>query len=241
MAQDTKKSFILLLGIPDLRFGQPNLAKSELESVGTKYSSLTFADLTVVPGVRSGNGIARCWIDLLSDCHWIWAPRFVTGLQRSLANHHARTRGSKFNSSYCVQSRWKGKVIFDSHRWTFKLGRIDDSEITFYGSSFISNQFGKKIAEADRKEETILTATFDRDELELNRRSWGVFRDRRPSLYKILATHDGNPSHTWAHLYKWRCFIPFVANDLPALFRKDFLMLQHWGTHNSEQFLRCGV
>jgi N-carbamoylputrescine amidase len=67
-----------------------------------------------------------------------------------------------------------------------------DSEITFYGSSFITDGTGKVIAEAGKVEETILLATFDLDALALQRTEWGVFRDRRPELYHPILTLDGN-------------------------------------------------
>ncbi|MEY2642921.1 MAG: hypothetical protein RLZZ368_1568, partial [Actinomycetota bacterium] len=55
--------------------------------------------------------------------------------------------------------------------------------LEFYGSSFIAGPTGDKITEADRTSETVLTATFDLDEVASLRRSWGVFRDRRTDLY----------------------------------------------------------
>ncbi|MCI1880781.1 MAG: N-carbamoylputrescine amidase [Sporolactobacillus sp.] len=67
----------------------------------------------------------------------------------------------------------------------------DDSSITFYGSSFIAGPDGKKLAEAGRSEETVLTAAFNLDELAARRLEWGVFRDRRPELYRLLTTYDG--------------------------------------------------
>ncbi|RYL93495.1 N-carbamoylputrescine amidase [Sporolactobacillus sp. THM7-4] len=67
----------------------------------------------------------------------------------------------------------------------------EDSEITFYGSSFIAGPQGNKIAEADRENETILVAEFDFDQLEAQRLEWGLFRDRRPDLYKMIASYDG--------------------------------------------------
>jgi N-carbamoylputrescine amidase len=65
------------------------------------------------------------------------------------------------------------------------------TSLTFYGSSFIADHTGRKIAEANRTEETVLTATFDLDEIAHIRASWGVFRDRRPDLYGSLLTLDG--------------------------------------------------
>lgn len=70
--------------------------------------------------------------------------------------------------------------------------KIDDFEIKFYGSSFITNGVGEKIAEAGRTEETILIAEFDLDAIAYQRTEWGIFRDRRPDLYKAILTYDGN-------------------------------------------------
>ncbi|MFD0694515.1 N-carbamoylputrescine amidase [Paenibacillus sp. GCM10027628] len=68
----------------------------------------------------------------------------------------------------------------------------DDSRIDFYGSSFIAGPQGNKIVEANRTEETTLVAEFDLDQLEVQRIEWGIFRDRRPDLYKRIATYDGD-------------------------------------------------
>jgi len=65
------------------------------------------------------------------------------------------------------------------------------TSLTFYGSSFIADHTGAKIAEANRTDETILTATFNLDTIAHTRNSWGVFRDRRPQLYSPLLTLDG--------------------------------------------------
>ncbi|MFA9381693.1 MAG: N-carbamoylputrescine amidase, partial [Acetanaerobacterium sp.] len=70
--------------------------------------------------------------------------------------------------------------------------REEDSSITFYGTSFITDHTGAVAAQADDHTEGVITASFDLDELALFRRSWGVFRDRRPDLYTPLLTHDGS-------------------------------------------------
>ncbi|MEY2920081.1 MAG: hypothetical protein RL261_1386, partial [Pseudomonadota bacterium] len=64
-------------------------------------------------------------------------------------------------------------------------------EMTFYGSSFIADATGCKVAEADRESEAVLTATFDLDQLRVQRHAWGVFRDRRPELYYPILSLDG--------------------------------------------------
>lgn len=68
----------------------------------------------------------------------------------------------------------------------------EDSKITFYGSSFIAGPQGNKVTEANRSDETVLVAEFDLDLLETQRIEWGIFRDRRPDLYKIITSYDGN-------------------------------------------------
>ena len=65
------------------------------------------------------------------------------------------------------------------------------NSVTFYGSSFIADATGAKVAEANRVEETVLVATFDLDEIRQLRTSWGLFRDRRPELYGSLTSLDG--------------------------------------------------
>ncbi len=64
--------------------------------------------------------------------------------------------------------------------------------MTFYGSSFIAAPTGEKVAEADRVSESVLTASFDLDEVRRYREAWGVFRDRRPDLYGSLLSLDGS-------------------------------------------------
>lgn len=62
----------------------------------------------------------------------------------------------------------------------------ETSEMTFYGSSFIADHTGAKLAEADRVSDSVITAALDLDEIAAARSSWGVFRDRRPDLYQAL-------------------------------------------------------
>ncbi len=64
-------------------------------------------------------------------------------------------------------------------------------EVTFYGSSFIADQTGQRVATASRDREEVLVATFDLDAIAALRRTWGLFRDRRPEVYGAVATLDG--------------------------------------------------
>ncbi|ODA66803.1 N-carbamoyl-D-amino acid hydrolase [Methyloligella halotolerans] len=66
------------------------------------------------------------------------------------------------------------------------------TEMTFYGSSFITDQFGEKVEEAGREAETVLIHSFDLDAIARDRDYWYVFRDRRPEHYGRLLTLDGS-------------------------------------------------
>lgn len=61
------------------------------------------------------------------------------------------------------------------------------SSLLFYGSSFIADETGEVKASASREKEEVLTASFDLDEVEENRMSWGLFRDRRPHCYEKIS------------------------------------------------------
>lgn len=58
--------------------------------------------------------------------------------------------------------------------------------ITFYGSSFVCNARGDKLAELSRSEHGLALATLDLHELARVRASMGFFRDRRGELYRGL-------------------------------------------------------
>lgn len=68
----------------------------------------------------------------------------------------------------------------------------DGYDITFYGASFIADQFGEKVAELNDADQGVALHSFDLDKLEHTRTAWGVFRDRRPNLYGALKTLDGH-------------------------------------------------
>ena len=65
------------------------------------------------------------------------------------------------------------------------------SSMKFFGSSFIADQHGEKIAELNREEEGILAASFDLEAIDKERVDWGVFRDRRVDLYGDILKFSG--------------------------------------------------
>jgi len=59
----------------------------------------------------------------------------------------------------------------------------DEDGQSFYGHSFITNEWGDKIVEFGAQDEGILVATLDLDQAATHRAGMGFFRDRRPDLY----------------------------------------------------------
>jgi N-carbamoylputrescine amidase len=62
---------------------------------------------------------------------------------------------------------------------------------TFYGSSFIANHRGEKLAELGRSEVGVAVSSLDLEQIRRDRAAFGFFRDRRPELYGALLTPDG--------------------------------------------------
>jgi N-carbamoylputrescine amidase len=63
--------------------------------------------------------------------------------------------------------------------------------VTFYGSSFITDAMGAKVAEAGRDDERVLVTDIDTEANRALRIGWGLFRDRRPDLYGAITSLDG--------------------------------------------------
>lgn len=73
---------------------------------------------------------------------------------------------------------------------------IENFSQTFYGSSFISDYTGEKLAEAGMSDEAILYSDVDLHTAQSFRAGMGFFRDRRPDLYRSLVTLDGKTPRT---------------------------------------------
>lgn len=68
---------------------------------------------------------------------------------------------------------------------------IDGSRVTFYGSSFITDNQGQLLEQMGRDATGVIVAEIDFDAAAAARRAWGLFRDRRPERYNALLTVDG--------------------------------------------------
>ena len=61
-----------------------------------------------------------------------------------------------------------------------------ESSLVFYGSSFVTDASGEIISQASRDREDIVYGESDLNENRDLRVSWGLFRDRRPEMYKEI-------------------------------------------------------
>lgn len=70
----------------------------------------------------------------------------------------------------------------------YEANQNQQSELTFYGTSFITDQTGAVLEQAGRTEDTVLLHTFDLDAIQKDRLEWGLFRDRRPEQYGAISS-----------------------------------------------------
>ena len=68
-------------------------------------------------------------------------------------------------------------------------------QMSFYGSSFITDHKGKLLAEADRDSSGVLVRELDLAAMGEERLNWGIYRDRRPEMYGPLLSLDGRQTH----------------------------------------------
>lgn len=62
----------------------------------------------------------------------------------------------------------------------------DGSSMTFFGSSFIADEYGNVLEEMDRTSTGIRVVEFDLEKIAIEREGWGVYRDRRVDLYSDI-------------------------------------------------------
>ncbi len=140
-------------------------------------------------------GLGICWDQWFPEC-----ARIMALMGAEILLYPTAIGSEPSNPSYDSSTHWQNTMrghaaanimpLMASNRIgkeTAPEGRSD----TFYGRSFIADYQGEKVQEMNRTEEGIRVAEFDLDAIGELRRSWGVFRDRRPELYGALMTLDG--------------------------------------------------
>ncbi|MGP5406533.1 N-carbamoylputrescine amidase [Psychrobacter celer] len=140
-------------------------------------------------------GVGICWDQWFPECSRSMALMGAEVLFYPTAIGDEPTLGidSKGHWQRCMQGHAAANLmpVVAANRIGTETIRQNthDSTLQFYGSSFITDGRGEIIQEASTDNQEVITATFDLDKLAINRRQWGVFRDRRPSMYATLLTH----------------------------------------------------
>ncbi len=140
-------------------------------------------------------GVGICWDQWFPEC-----ARSMALMGAEILLYPTAIGSEPSSPDYDSSSHWQNTMrghaaanimpLIASNR-VGKETAPDGRSDTFYGRSFIADYQGEKVAEMNRTEEGFRTHAFDLDEILELRRSWGVFRDRRPEMYGALLTIDG--------------------------------------------------
>lgn len=138
-------------------------------------------------------GVGICWDQWFPECARSMALLGAEILlyPTAIGSELTLDIDSKDHWQRCMQGHAAANImpVVASNR----IGTEEDvTAMTFYGSSFIADEAGAMVAEADRETQSVLVHTFDLDAIAKRRREWGIFRDRRPSMYGTLMTHGRN-------------------------------------------------
>lgn len=151
-------------------------------------------------------GVAICWDQWFPECARAMAlqgadvllyPSAIGSEPGNISNSTAPLDYSADHWQRVMQGHAAANMIpvVASNRFGTEILLEDDGvtekqRITFYGRSFITDNKGAVIAQcADNTEETVVTvvtATVDPESNRRSRAAWGLFRDRRPDLYRVI-------------------------------------------------------
>lgn len=140
-------------------------------------------------------GLGICWDQWFPEC-----ARAMALMGAEILLYPTAIGSEPPNPSYDSSSHWQNTMrghaaanimpLAASNRVGREVAPDGRADI-FYGRSFISDYQGEKLVEMDRVEEGVRLQSFDLAAIGDLRRSWGVFRDRRPELYGGLLSIDG--------------------------------------------------
>ena len=141
-------------------------------------------------------GVGICWDQWSSEAAKIMALKGAEVILYPTAIGGEPDNNDDFDSSDMWQRAMIGHAAVNQVPIVASnpIGSEEGYEISnfFYSRSLITDFTGEIKAEASRDKEEILIAKIDLDEAEGFRNSWGIFRDRRPDLYRALLDLDGN-------------------------------------------------
>ncbi len=133
-------------------------------------------------------GVGICWDQ------WFPESARAMAIQGAELLFYPTAIGSEPQSSIDSAAHWQRTMqghaaanimpLICSNRIGVEKG--ESCTLNFYGLSFICNETGEIVAQADRETETVLITTFDLDAIQILRNEWSVFRDRCPDQYMPL-------------------------------------------------------
>ena len=133
-----------------------------------------------VMGARIGIGI--CWDQWYPECARVMALKGAELLFYPTAIG-SEPYDSGLDTSRMWQRAMQGHAVSNCMP-VIAANRIEtEGEQSFYGHSFIANEWGDIVCEFGSAEEGVLVATLDLDQAAKHRAGMGFFRDRRPQLY----------------------------------------------------------
>jgi N-carbamoylputrescine amidase len=139
-------------------------------------------------------GIGICWDQWFPEC-----ARAMALMGAEVLLYPTAIGSEPYNAELDTKDPWQRVMIGHAVANAVPVmaaNRIGtEGELTFYGHSFIADHRGDKVSEIGRGEEGIITATFDLEAIAQYRAGFGFFRDRRPDLYRVLLTADGNAQY----------------------------------------------
>ncbi len=136
-----------------------------------------------VAGARIGVGI--CWDQWYPEC-----ARAMTLMGAELLFYPTAIGSEPYDAQFDTSHIWRramqGHAVSNCMP-VVAANRIGmEGDQTFYGHSFIANEWGDLVTEFSDSEEGLLVATLDLDLAAKHRAGMGFFRDRRPQLYGRL-------------------------------------------------------
>ena len=151
-------------------------------------------------------GVGICWDQWFPECARVMAllgaelllyPTAIGSEPPPAQPVHSRDHWQRTQQGHAAANLMP-LVASNRHGVEHSLQDPDDLYIRFYGSSFIADALGAKVAEADEDTEAVLLAEFDLAALAEQRDNWFVFRDRRPELYGLIKSLDGQESPAYS-------------------------------------------
>ena len=134
-------------------------------------------------GIRIGVGI--CWDQWYPEC-----ARAMALMGAELLFYPTAIGSEPYDDTLDTSRMWRlamrGHAVSNCMP-VIAANRIgNEGQQSFYGHSFVANEWGDMVCEFGAEEEGVLVATFDLDDAAKHRAGMGFFRDRRPQLYGRL-------------------------------------------------------